>query len=68
MFSKWKKKNFNHSMHVLGMISIDNKIIQLTSASKISMLNKESYLGSGHENGVTHLEFAWSNKKNYYLR
>lgn len=33
------------------------------------MLNKESYyLGSGHENSVTHLEFAWSNNRNYDLR
>lgn len=32
------------------------------------MLNKESCLGSGHENSVTHLEFAWSNNRNYYLR
>lgn len=26
---------------------------------------KESYLGSGYDDSVTHLEFAWSNNRNY---
>lgn len=32
--------------------------MQLTSASKISMPNKASYLRSGHEDSVTHLELV----------
>ena len=30
------------------------------------MLNKASYLGSGHEDSVTHLEFAWSSNRNHF--